>query len=904
MTPLPKITLSESPEPTESLVVVADTASSITVPAKVPKIKAPPKLKLNPLLAEAGTAANAERLWCQQCGLFEHCQHPFTNVLVPVDWTGQLLIVDGEPSKERDSGGEGRLDKLLRKLWRAAGYRDSDVAICFAIRCRPDGSKDPSMRSVRACRGFVLHAIQTLKPRYIVGLGVTAARSLTNDGDATVGSLRGRVIIVPGLVSTVHSAETTLSELSFPDVETISSGISHELYSSVVFITYHPRSTLYSREGKTISPQLILEDLRRAADPTTQPPGFTLPAGSPRVVAIDAEWSKDGTVTTASVATTEACLAVEGYPDFFRLAPVLRGASWLAAHSAAQDIEKLIGLHLPIRESWAKGEQVLDSVLLARMTDENLPSYKLEDLLSGFCTIDGWKQETESELKKSEDMGTIDAELRSRRCAIDAWAAAKIVEKYAPVLRAQSELLKFTHRIASTLSRFSLAGAFVNNTYFKEIGDQLGRAKDEAEDKLRKAALAAGLTEFSPTNDDHLRELLFSKLGLEPLEHTRKEKLPSVDKTTLANLDHPVAKLVLDFNHVEKQYSTNIVGVGELLKPVGLLNGVPVSLLPFNFNPLGARTGRRSSNDPNSQNWPKEMRQIVRSRFAGGTIAACDYQKLEPRVMSWVTGEGYLWDRFGPNGDGYIGIARDMWHKDVPEDSPLYKATKSIVLGVHYNMQTRKMAWQLWNAGIKFSADYAEHEHQTDELREAYLGLIPKVVSYMDQQERKLLRDGWVASATGAIRHLPLPNKDEDYKQWRAAFGHALNQAINFPIQRLASDVAGAALIDVEGALLRERGVSYVEWIELLQEVRRKLLTNPGEIGIITQEIGASVLFNEVHDELTVDLYPPTATRDLEIIRDGMTKVRTLRKLVPNFDIPLGVDIKQGTAWSLKDAGV
>ena len=279
---------------------------------------------------------------------------------------------------------------------------------------------------------------------------------------------------------------------------------------------------------------------------------------------------------------------------------------------------------------------------------------------------------------------------------------------------------------------------------------------------------------------------------------------------------------------------------------------------------------------------------MVRSRWPNGTIGAFDYSKLEPVLLAWYAKDATLYRAF-TTGGGYAFFAKELWGFECGDDTPEYRATKSIILGVHYNMQTPLMAKELWLLGVRFSADFTEHERTTDRLRRKYLHLVPGVKRYMDQREDELLRSGHVISADGAIRHLPLP-------EGRATkgFGHALNQAINFPVQRLASSVTGSALVEIEDELLKLRGLSHTEYIRLLLDARKKVLTTGLGSGIMYP---LSVIFNEVHDEITVDLHPDTQARDTEVIIETMRAVSLLRKLVPTLKIPFAVKPKFGTHW-------
>ncbi len=62
-------------------------------------------------------------------------------------------------------------------------------------------------------------------------------------------------------------------------------------------------------------------------------------------------------------------------------------------------------------------------------------------------------------------------------------------------------------------------------------------------------------------------------------------------------------------------------------------------------------------------------------------------------------------------------------------------------------------------------------------------------------------------------------------------------------------------------------------------------------------EIPFSVLINEVHDELVFDMHPDTLDIDTDIIVKTMKAVPTLRRICPEFTVPLNVDIVVDNFW-------
>lgn len=464
------------------------------------------------------------------------------------------------------------------------------------------------------------------------------------------------------------------------------------------------------------------------------------------------------------------------------------------------------------------------------------------------------------------------------------------------------DLITYTHQIAQSLHRVGLAGAAVDLKQFHKLGKQWTREAQVSRDTLTKIAHRNKLKEFSPTNDDHLRDLLYDRLGYPIIVKTGKSKEASVAKPTLKRLLKEYKKNekgaefideLLKFNSVDKLASTwygkplaekqnRKPSVGELLQTV--VSRKDIALLHFWIFPLRARTGRRASGgteegDPqsrNSQNWPPAARSVIRSRWKS-KIAICDFSRLEVVLVGWVSGDDKLLDYF-LNGQGYIGVAKEFWGQDVEKDTLLYKATKSMVLGLDYNMGVFKLAEDLWfKAEFRFSNDWKEHVRQTKVARRKYLRIFHRLNQYIHRQIDFVTKHQYVVSPTGRIRHFPHHGPDSE------GFWHIKNASVNFPIQSFASDVTGGVIVDYEKALLAEHGLKYADW-------HAALLSTPWDPP-------CSPVFNEVHDELDLDLHPRTGKKDLEILKDCMRNNRGLRKLLPRFDIKLNVDTDVTEHW-------
>jgi DNA polymerase-1 len=236
------------------------------------------------------------------------------------------------------------------------------------------------------------------------------------------------------------------------------------------------------------------------------------------------------------------------------------------------------------------------------------------------------------------------------------------------------------------------------------------------------------------------------------------------------------------------------------------------------------------------------------------------------------------------SGNIYIETAAKLFGKKVEKDTPLYTVAKSIVLGTDYDMQEWKLAMDLRDKlGVMLAPKWEDHLKEARRLLDKYHALYPGIGKFMLRKEAELLKYGYVTTATGRRRNLPCPHGQDTEGYW-----HLQNSAINAPIQGLASDITGSALIDVESAILQEYHISLWDYHYALYD---------------KQWPDIPILINEVHDDLVVD-YPNTDAkrhkRDVELVVETMKQVRSLRKLVPSFDLVLNVEAQVGKHWGAK----
>lgn len=832
------------------------------------KQKEQPELK-----PEAPRRVEVDRALCEGCGLFEQCDVSFTLTYVPEGWTGRVLCLSGTlgekdkvPLSIKNPNG-----KMFRKILKSAGYKKQDFARAVVVRCRPEGEDKPSIKEIRACRPFLLHTINELKPKIVLGLGAIALKSILNENTASIVENRGKLLTMPGLA---HKCK--------------------------IYVTYDPAAVVH---GQGYLKEKIRTDLKKMKLPELEHPIIRNPRKALHL-GFDTEYSPTSELLTLGISDGSKAISVDQEDSSTKVVEVIKGAEILYGHSVPGDIDYLIGMGAA-KKDWINGRKIRDSYLMARMLEENgeRGTYGLENLMCTVFKTKPWKKETQIILKKTGDATQLTVAQRKDRCRLDAWATIKLGQAYEPKLLADSPfpdthpgLLQLTHRIAMTLHRIGLAGAAVHTKKFHKLGKSWLLETKRLGDLVTRKALKLGMKEFVPTNKNHVRKLVYKKMKLPIVFYTRKTKLPAVDKLALEqHKDKKLIRLLLKYGAVQKLASTwydskvkNRKSLKDMIVPFpsGLKDKVQKSLLRFWINSLGAVTGRRSSggkqedsnkDSRNSQNWGHIARTIIVSRWPHGKVGIVDYRKLEPCILSWIIGDARMLEYF-LHGGGYIDIAKDILGKKVKEGTREYTMIKSLILSIHYNSTDYTMARGLWYKNdIHLSENWDKHLRLTTKMKRKYFAEFPLVKEYIKGQLKLLADYQRIVSPAGRIRHLPHdgPNT-KGYK-------HMQNQAVNQPIQSFASDVVGSAMVDFEEALLKEHKISYADW-------HYALMTNP-------TRPPASVLYNEVHDELQLDMHPKSGKRDLELLVEMSKKVPTIRKIVPSFDVKLEVKVTVGDSW-------
>lgn len=303
--------------------------------------------------------------------------------------------------------------------------------------------------------------------------------------------------------------------------------------------------------------------------------------------------------------------------------------------------------------------------------------------------------------------------------------------------------------------------------------------------------------------------LLYSKNGFNfpVIKYTKDKKTnsdtdkPSTDEDTLVELrltvkdsESPKAIFLdnlLELRGLKKMYTTYIEGWHDKVQDDDRIHG--------QFKIIGTTSGRLSSSEPNLQQIPKTSvdanikKQLVAPK--GKLYMALDYSQAELRIMAHLSGDETYLEAFAKGQDPHLVIAAKKYGVSYDEANKAYsdeqhpdykvwknrrKQAKQICFGIIYGIQKKLLAVKLSDpkAGIIVTPD--EAQQQLNEFFQEH----PKIKKFMINQEKVLVRHGYIKSLFGRKRRLPQVYSDNEQEA-----AYAVRLSVNMPCQSAASDM-------------------------------------------------------------------------------------------------------------------
>ena len=336
-------------------------------------------------------------------------------------------------------------------------------------------------------------------------------------------------------------------------------------------------------------------------------------------------------------------------------------------------------------------------------------------------------------------------------------------------------------------------------------------------------------TEFNISSPQQLAKVLYEQLKLgENIKHNN-----STAAEILEEIDHPIAKNVLEFRKISKLKNTYTDVLPTLINS-------QTGRIHTTFSSTSTLTGRLSSSNPNLQNIPSkttEGKKIYNCFVAkkDHLLLTADYSQIELRVLAHFANITSLIEAFQQNLDIHCLTASQIFNTPVKQVSEEQRnKAKAINFGIIYGISSFGLAKQL-NVSKQEASNYIASYFQT------YQG----IEQYIANTVADASKNGFVKTISGRKCYISNINSADKILQ-----NQAKRQAINAPIQGSAADIIKKATI-------------------LMQEKIHKM---------------ASKIVLQIHDELVLEV----AKEELESIK--LLLVKTMQTTF-NLRVPLIVNI-------------
>jgi DNA polymerase-1 len=741
---------------------------------------------------------------CQACPLARDGvpDHNLGPVLGDGPSDAKIAVVGEAPGRDEAQVGKpfiGRAGKLLDATLEQVGLRREDVFVTNVVLCRPHDAqgKDaaPPKEAIAACHHRLVREIADLHPQVVVAMGATAGQALCR-------------------------TETIISKLDGTMY------VNQELDNTLVIPTFHPAAILHGAYGYFDS---ILDALQRTEGlvtgrlPFPDPDAFNIPytlaedgptavwclyklkAGVHRGlcdIAIDLETDgfdvfghrllmvqmSNGEFTCAI--TAEALFYPEAKDVFIKGLLSPRVYWWM--HNGKFDLQFLI------RDFGIEPVNFRDTMCLALGLTEMQNQVGLKYLARKYLNAPPWEREIEAYITRPTDLwSVIPLDIMARYGCRDAYATIKLVPILHELVKREGTIdlcYKLLMPAQRCFAHMEMHGIKVDPDYVAELRAEWYPRIAEARKTMSDYAAERGFkaSDVIQTKDDTLNPGSPKQLSyfLFEILRLRRVKGNSTDFEVLQyHKNNEFIKLLLEYRAWTHAMQTYCEGIVDDIKRDGRVH--PDILL------FGTVTGRLSIRNPPMQTLPRT--DTTENRFSsikklfvaspGYVFVEGDYKQLELRIAYHYTGDELLAAALR-SADFHTTVAAKVFGVDFDQvTSRQREESKFVTFGLAYG----RGAWSL-SEEHGWSMEYAEQF-----VKEFWRGM-PQYYQWYKDTQKRAIKEGVIQTTTGRKRrwNLITPENRSDIER----------QAVNAPIQSLASDLCLNRMIVLDEAL-RRRDIGY-----------------------------------------------------------------------------------------------
>src|SRR5919107_182993 len=481
---------------------------------------------------------------------------------------------------------------------------------------------------------------------------------------------------------------------------------------------------------------------------------------------------RNGKLRLLQLATTEETFVVDAFEvkDLSPLRSVLEDGPVKVLHHGKFDHAFL----------WAEHgislSPIFDTMLAAQLLDggEYGPSYALESVAERYL------DETVDKTARREDWSAELSREQLEYAARDAAILLPLHERLEEALEAEElgAVSKIEFGAVAAISEMELAGIKLDVARWKELEKTVRGRRDakaielEAQFPPPEGVLPLeGLGPQLNLNSPQQITDAFRSLGIE---------LPDTRVWTLLKVDHPAAKLLLEYRKLQKKLGTYLETYPDFIdEKTGRIHA--------NFLQCRVPTGRLACTTPNIQQIPHEdefRRCFVAEE--GNVLVIADYSQIELRILAEVSDDPAFVEAFQRGDDLHRVTAATMYGVPMAEVTRDQRsAAKRINFGLMYGRGARSLSAQL-----------GTDEERGRKLIDEYFSNYPKVQRFLQRTANRAVRDRTLRTLAGRVRKF-----GETSGLGSVERGALRREAMNYPIQGSSADIAKLALAYVRDEL-------------------------------------------------------------------------------------------------------
>jgi DNA polymerase I len=491
-------------------------------------------------------------------------------------------------------------------------------------------------------------------------------------------------------------------------------------------------------------------------------------------VGVDAETTglspRDGRIRLLQLATPDETFVVDVFEtsDLTPLKEVLEEGPVKALHNSKFDYSFLVAEH------GISLSPIFDTMLAAQLLagGDQSPSFALEAVAERHIDV---------KLDKSarmEDWSGKLSEAQIEYAARDAAVLLPLRERLVEELEEEELGLvsKIEFGAVAAIAEMELAGIKLDVQRWRELEKTVRERRDEAALAVEAQfpepeGMLPGLGPRLNLNSPRQIMDAFRSLGID---------LPDTRVWTLLKVDHPAARLLLEYRELQKRLGTYLETYPSFINP-------KTGRIHANFLQCRVPTGRLACTSPNIQQIPNE--DEFRSCFVaeqGNVLVIADYSQIELRILAEVSEDPGFVEAFQKGEDLHRVTAATMF--GVEKDAVTKEqrsAAKRINFGLAYGRGAKSLSAQL-----------GTDEERARGLIDEYFANYPKVQRYLQSTAAEAMKTRTLRTVAGRIRKFPDPAGMDSM-----AKGGMRREAMNYPIQGASADIAKVALAYVRREL-------------------------------------------------------------------------------------------------------